>query len=84
MDCDIYVIAVTSLFHRCVPVNKMLLSLHLDNALLEPEATWPMCIMFFVLISPYGVQYHLSLLTKQLIIFFLIKSGDTFCSLFIH
>lgn len=58
--------------------------MHLDNALLEPEAKWPMCFLFFVLISPDGVQYHLSLLTKQLIIFFLMKSGDTFCSLLIH
>lgn len=62
----------------------LLLSLHLDNALLEPEAKWPVCFLGFVLISPDGVQYHLSLLTKQQIIFFLMKSGDIFFSLLIH
>ena len=31
-----------------------LLSLHLDNALLEPEATWLMWFLGFVLISQTG------------------------------
>lgn len=50
--------------HMC-----LLLSLHFDNALLEHEATWPMCCWVFILIFLEELQCHLSLLTKKLIYF---------------
>lgn len=55
----------------CVCVCVCLLFLvHLDNSLLDPWGNLTYAFFVSVFIFPDGIQYHLSLLTKQQIYFF--------------